>query len=81
MSLASLIDTVPVEHVKPVARWFLRELEHVITERDEDLKDMHRLGIDGVTLAAHREASNDLKKVVDRWRQALTPATEEAGHA
>lgn len=73
MSLASLGDTVPVEYVRPVSEWFVRELVQLIVERDADLERMRSLGAGGVHLAAHREATRELQDVVDRWRRAITP--------
>lgn len=59
-------------HVDLVAQWFLGELDQFITARKEELENMHRLGTNGIALAAHREATNDLAKAIDRWRQETT---------
>lgn len=73
MSFASLFDVVGHGLVEPTARWFVKEIDELIAERGTHFDHMRQLGANGNTLAAHRDATDDLMIFRDRWVDAMTP--------
>jgi len=64
-----LAAILPAEYVQPVGEWLNSQLATLIADRARAENLMRTLGASGETLAAYRDATDDIRDLAARWAQ------------